>query len=263
MLRSIKSLLRNTIPGKMYVQHRMRRDFWKWSERDETASRFYQQFVRPGDIVFDVGANRGNRAKVFLKLKAFTVLVEPQIPCGDYLKIVLHGVPNWTLVEKALGSEEGELEMLISPQDVISTLSPHWLETVQKSGRFAGEIWDKRQKTPVTTLDQLIRQQGMPSFIKIDVEGYETKVLAGLSSAPQALSFEFVPECLDDAFACMDHLLSLASYEFQLSLGESMTLGLDKWLSGSDLKGYLRHAHALTNAECFGDIYARKSKRIT
>ena len=43
----------------------------------------------------------------------------------------------------------------------------------------------------VTTLDKLIEQYEVPSFIKIDVEGYELEVLKGLTRLVPALSFEF------------------------------------------------------------------------
>ena len=258
MLTSLKNILKRTPWGQQYSRHRMRKQFWEWTLRDETAKSFYQQFIKPGDIVIDVGANRGNRTKLFLKLGATTVLVEPQISCAQYLKIVLRDASHWILVEKALGSGEGEMDMFISTDEVLSTLSPRWLSTVQRSGRFAQSEWNKRQKTPVTTLDEIIRHHGNPSFIKIDVEGYEREVLSGLSVAPQAVSFEFTPECIEETFACMDHLLSLAEFEFQLSLGESMRFELNSWLSGRDLKNYISTCEAILSRQCFGDIYARK-----
>jgi hypothetical protein len=39
---------------------------------------FYQQFLQPGDLCFDVGANMGNRVEAFLKIGANVVVVEPQ-----------------------------------------------------------------------------------------------------------------------------------------------------------------------------------------
>lgn len=260
MLNSLKTVLKRTPWGQRYSHSRLRRRFWVWTQRDEAACLFYRQFIKPGDTVIDVGANRGNRARIFLKLRASTILVEPQIPCAEYLRIVLRDVPHWVLIEKALGRTEGEQEMFINEDDVLSTLSPQWLSTVQKSGRFKS-VWDKRQKTPVTTLDEIIRIHGAPSFIKIDVEGYEKEVISGLSSAPQALSFEFTPEYLEDAFVCMDHLLSLSEFEFQLSFGESLVFDSYKWMSGANLKSYIRKSQAILNPECFGDIYARRLQK--
>lgn len=41
----------------------------------------YRQFVKSGDLVFDVGANVGNRTAVFLRLGARVVAVEPHASC--------------------------------------------------------------------------------------------------------------------------------------------------------------------------------------
>jgi hypothetical protein len=48
--------------------------------------KFYQQFINAGDLVFDVGANEGNRVQVFLDLNANVVAVEPQPNCIEILK---------------------------------------------------------------------------------------------------------------------------------------------------------------------------------
>ena len=40
--------------------------------------RLYGQFVRPGDLVFDVGAHVGDRIAAFRRLGARVVAVEPQ-----------------------------------------------------------------------------------------------------------------------------------------------------------------------------------------
>ena len=38
----------------------------------------YRQFINPGELVFDIGANTGSRSKVFMGLGARVVAVEPR-----------------------------------------------------------------------------------------------------------------------------------------------------------------------------------------
>ena len=38
----------------------------------------YQQFVRPGDLVFDIGAHAGNHVRAFSALGCRVVALEPQ-----------------------------------------------------------------------------------------------------------------------------------------------------------------------------------------
>jgi hypothetical protein len=39
---------------------------------------FYRQFIRPGDLCFDIGANVGHKTEMFLSLGARVISVEPQ-----------------------------------------------------------------------------------------------------------------------------------------------------------------------------------------
>ena len=65
-MKSIKAIFKNT---SAFTFYRKRRDkkIWHsgWSDRDERLKLFYSEFIKPGDLVFDVGANMGNRSKLF------------------------------------------------------------------------------------------------------------------------------------------------------------------------------------------------------
>ena len=47
---------------------------------------FYSQFVPNGGLVFDIGANIGNRIEIFLEIGATVIAVEPQAACVAILK---------------------------------------------------------------------------------------------------------------------------------------------------------------------------------
>src|SRR5690349_11141019 len=69
--------------------------FWKQrkfpSSKMKRVESFYSQFVKAGDLCFDIGANMGSRIAVFLKLKARVVALEPQEKCLRELHKVFHG----------------------------------------------------------------------------------------------------------------------------------------------------------------------------
>ena len=234
------------------------RQFNAWSASDERRYLFYRQFISNGDIVFDVGANVGNRTKVFLKLHAQVIGFEPQYMCAEFLTVALKNNENFTLVKKALGSEVGEAQMLVSDTHTISSMSSKWVESVTRSGRFGNEQWKQRQLVEMTTLDCCIKEYGHPTFMKIDVEGYEYEVLSGLTKSIGVISIEFTPEYIENTFKCIDHLCSLSDeVEFQISLGESMEWYLPAWVS----KAQIKVALLKLDARKFGDIYI-KSARI-
>jgi FkbM family methyltransferase len=234
-------------------QQQAYRKFWEWTEEDQKRMNFYRQFVGPGDKVFDVGANLGNRAKIFSRLGAFVVAVEPQTDCANYLRSVFRNTPNFHLVKKALGASEGQLEMHINEDhSMISSLSPEWIRSVTESGRFKNK-WNRRETVQVDTLDHLIAEQGAPAFVKIDVEGFEDQVVSGLSVLVGALSMEFTHEFMESAFKCIEHLCGIADCRFQISLGESMDFALPNWVPADEIKKTL----SVIAPKSWGDIYAR------
>lgn len=216
--------------------------------------RFYSEFVRRGDLCFDVGANLGNRTDIFLALGAKVVAVEPQRSCVRYLKKKYRTNENVTVIPKGLDSAKGMRTIRICESDGASTMSEEWIESVRSSGRFANLKWAKSEEVEVTTLEDLISQFGCPAFCKIDVEGFELQVIRGLRTPIPCLSFEFVPERFGPTVEAMDHLVGLGDYSFNYSFGESMEMARTNWLSQSEV---CRQLENLPDKMAFGDVYAR------
>ena len=135
-------------------------------------------------------------------------------------------------------------------------MSDKWIEAVERTNRFASggeEHWKMVAETEMTTLDKLIEKFGVPSFVKIDVEGYEYEVLCGLSQRVSALSFEFTPERLEEAALCMARCAALGMSELAVSYGESFDLS--NWSTASQTFAWLEKFDGDNVA--YGDVYAR------
>lgn len=219
--------------------------------------RFYAQFVRPGDLAFDVGANVGSRTAVFLRLGARVVAVEPQKECARALFASFCHHPGFHLVNKAAGAEIGRAEMLIGRPDRASTLSRSFADALAGSGQiWRKDMWRETRVVPVTTLDALIAEFGTPSFIKIDAEGYEPEILRGLSQPVAAMSFEFIPACLDPALRTIRDLSRFGPVRLNYAIGERFEWALDRWVTPDELVPILERYRPKTDFP-FGDVYAR------
>jgi FkbM family methyltransferase len=231
---------------------------WLYYGRPGSAAaldRFYATFVPPGALCFDIGAHVGSRSRSWRRLGASVVALEPQPDFARFLRWLFRGDPEVTVRQEAVAARPGMLTLLVSPRTpTVTTGSREFVSATSRVASFAWVRWNASVEVPVTTLDELIRAQGLPAFIKIDVEGMEHEVLAGLSQPVAAVSFEFVPSALGSALASLDRLAALGPYEFNLSQGETLALDLAEWVGAPAMRARLM---ALDPAGDSGDVYAR------
>ena len=218
--------------------------------------RFYAQFIQPHDLCFDIGAHVGNRSWIWSRLGARVVALEPQPRCMKLLRRWYGQRPGVTLIEAAVGATPGDGTLWISERTpTVTTLSQEWISAVQRTASFAEVEWQAQVTVPVTTLDALIAEHGVPAFCKIDVEGFELEVLRGLSQPLPVISFEYVPATKALALHCMARLQRLGDYEFNWSIGEQHRWQSASWLTTAAMTAHLQQLAADDNS---GDIYARQ-----
>lgn len=217
----------------------------------EEGLKFYSQFIKQGDLVFDVGANFGNRVEIFIALGAKVVAIEPQKKCVKYLN---EKYGNKIHIENVgLGSKNEQKVFYEADNSVLSTFSDSYIDKVQNT-RHKTTIWKESNVLSIITLDELIKKYGNPKFIKIDVEGYEFEVISGLTQKSGVISFEYnVPELLEEVKMCVNKLSSIGYDSFAYSIGESMVIN-KQWESYDRFKNTI--ATDDFRYTTFGDIYA-------
>jgi len=181
--------------------------------------------------------------------------IEPQPDLAALLRRQFAGDPAVTVLAVAVGAAPGTATLLASRRTpTVTTLSRGWIERVQRTPGFAGVAWQDRHEVPVTTLDALIAQHGVPRFCKIDVEGFEAEVLAGLSRPLPALSLEYLPAAIDVAQAALARLGALGAYRCNVTVGEA---GRWLWPEWRDLAATARWLAGRRPDERSGDVWAR------
>jgi FkbM family methyltransferase len=193
VLTRYKMLLHTSDRG--FASHVMMDGFWEiW------LTRFFARILRPGMRVVDVGANYGYYTMLFADIvtqSGRVMAVEPNPAAVHLLRqsLVLNGFDTQTeLVEAALGASTDGNTQLIVPEG--EPKNAH-LSSVGAHGGTTHTV-------ALTSLDQLASQFGHIDLVKIDAEGSEVDIIAGMRHlfhlGPPDLVLEFnAKRCADPA----------------------------------------------------------------
>lgn len=200
-----------------------------------------------GFLVFDVGANRGQRTAVFLELGARVVALEPD-PLNQRVLARKFSSPVRTGALSIVGdavsdSARTETFWVNLPGSGLNTLSRKWVDTLRgNTSKFGSTVpYSTQRQVETTTLDALIARHGAPRYIKIDVEGHEVHVLRGLTRPVPLVSFEAnLPEFMPETRECIGILSGLSpqgSFNYCRECHAGLVLG--SWLGGPEMIGLL------------------------
>lgn len=152
---------------------------------EEPVRAMLSDLLRPGDVVYDVGANIGFYAVLLSRLvgpsgRVFAVEANPL--CVYFLRANLeaNGVANCTVLPAALLNDDSQVPFTINYGNCHLGLSA-------RSGFYGGKIGHE-VNVQGHPLDRLIDTLALPApdFIKMDIEGGEGPAMEGMRAAVAA-----------------------------------------------------------------------------
>lgn len=127
-----------------------------------------RSLVRPGDTIFDIGANVGYTVLLLADLAGpdgRVVALEPGPRAHELLQRSLRGIPEIEILNQGVSRENGTMTFYVP--DRLDTASLQPIESAQTV------------TVDTITIDKLAERFGQPALIKIDIEGHEPAAFEG------------------------------------------------------------------------------------
>lgn len=156
-------------PMALSMRDHQHRAIYFYGEYEPEIAALFRRYVRPGDVVFDIGANVGYFSVFAVELGARADAFEP----NPAVRALLERTSSFadgaiTVVPAACSDSPGTMPLYLSEPGNTGMTS------------LVGDSSLRSVQVAVTTVDEYAasREQD-PDFIKIDVEGVAHEVLAG------------------------------------------------------------------------------------
>lgn len=245
------------------------RDYWychiapeKFAEKTYfTGIKFVtSQFVKRGDLVFDIGANIGIFSRIYLELGASEVIaVEPQESAYQTLKMKFCHDSRFHAYRAAVTNYIGKIEFYRQLNENsrfgIGAGSSLQKEAINLTKNKTQMEWIT-ETVDAITLDYLIKKHGLPDFCKIDTEGHEPLVISTLKEPIPSLSFELWPS-IPGSMKSFEILATLGDYKFNYNIsGVYNSLVLKDFLTLEDIERLIINLSSSLSPEITIDVYA-------
>jgi len=184
--------------------------------REAGATNYIYRAVKKDDVVIDIGANIGYYALMEARLvgdNGKIYAIEPAPQNFEILKknISINGYKNIEVFNFAIGDKNGIEKLYISNKS-------NWHSMVA----FDAQGSEKTIDVTILTIDTFLKDKKYPALIRMDVEGYEDKIIRGMietlkKDRPLKLFIEIHPHIMkkDDVVFLFN---ILKQYKFEITM---------------------------------------------
>jgi FkbM family methyltransferase len=144
------------------------------------------------NLIYDIGAHKGEDTNFYLKKGFRVVAVEANPTLITFLRQRFSreiAAGTLTLVDCAIAKAEGEVTFFVNEsRSMWGTINSDWAERNRKLGSHSHRI-----QVTAKTFESILRQHGVPYYLKIDIEGADMDCVDALrrcNARPNYVSIE-------------------------------------------------------------------------
>lgn len=171
------------------------------------------------DLIFDIGSNIGNYS--ISNINKCNKIISIEASPNTYKRLI----DNTKIFKKIIplnyavcNNNCNKIKFYEAKADVLSTINKDWLTNI--NNRFYNQPYNEIICDTIT-IDLLIKKYGMPSLIKIDVEGGEYECISSLSQKVPLLCFEWASETNNISIKCLNYLIKLGFTQFYIQYSDN------------------------------------------
>lgn len=210
-------------------------NYIKWLQKEYF---FHKKFLCNEDLIFDLGANHGDKTYIFNKFSKKVVCFEPENKMFSILKNRFNK-KKILLKKKIISNKIENIKFLVvKGNEAYSTINKKSLNQFNHINK--GNIITKIVRS--STLNNEIKTLGIPDYIKIDCEGAEKKILCNLKHKIRIISFELnLPYFYKDGDTIIKYFASTFNSKFNIRIQDSFEFKFKKNISGYKCTNFLKN----------------------
>ena len=164
---------------------------------------FHKKFLIKDSLIFDLGANLGDKSHIFSFFTKNIVLYEPEENLASILRLRFKKHKTIDVNETLVTEKIGVVNFYsVTGQEAYSSILLDYQKNFDHLKN--NEIILKKKNS--TNLTAEIKKYGMPFYIKVDCEGAEELILKNLDYRIRIISFEAnLPKFLGNTFNIMEY----------------------------------------------------------
>jgi FkbM family methyltransferase len=227
------------------------KQIWRVGRKHKKMLAFYNQYLSPGNVCFDIGAHTGEVSSVLLRLKCKVIGFEPLDSCEPKLtQLAMLNKEHFIYHKAAVSNQKGWAPLYVGSHPELSTLSTDFVEEYKKQKIFT---WAPAVPVQTLTIQDAIDLYSLPYFIKMDAEGYEPLILEKLHTPIPYIQLEWNERLKKEAIVAIEHLERLGGYKYNWWPGETFSFAEPQLISATEMIKRLQEMppHILT-----GEIWA-------
>lgn len=198
---------------------------------------FHKKILNKDDLIFDLGANMGEKSNVFSHFTKRIILYEPEEVLYNKLRLRFRGndnilIHNLIVLDKA----KETLFYSIPGNEAYSSIIKNYKKDFIQLNK--SKVIKKKKMS--TTLNIEIKKFGLPSYIKIDCEGSEKLILKDLNYKIKIISFEAnLPNFLNETLDIIDIFKTKYNSLFNLRRNNEFNFHYSSNVDSLELKKFL------------------------